>query len=96
MTNNKYINQKWYLSETPWFPAQCVGLMILAGSADGNVGHVIADQSMLADSGHDNDHMPNDDQLRATAAHIVDIHNAWLECQHDDMAESGLTGGLRQ
>lgn len=84
MSNDKYIKQRWYLSEPPWFPTQCCGLMILAGSSDGNVGHVIADQSLLSDVGRDNDHMPNDDQLRETAQHIVDIHNDWLAKEGQD------------
>lgn len=87
MSNDKYIQQKWYLSEPPWFPTPCIGLMILAGSPDGNVGHVIADQSLLADIGHDNEQMPDVDQLRVTALHIVETHNAWLECCQDDMEE---------
>ncbi|WP_299076286.1 hypothetical protein [uncultured Paraglaciecola sp.] len=82
MSNDKYIDQQWYLSGPPWFPSSCVDLMILAGSPDGNVGQVIADQSLLADIGQDNEHMPDVDQLRVTAKHIVDLHNTWLD-QHN-------------
>ena len=86
MSKPDYINQPWYLSEQPWFPSQCAGLMILAGSADGNVGQVIADQSTLCAISEGNEHMPNDDDLRATAKHIVEIHNIWLSGNLQDKA----------
>lgn len=73
------LNQKWYLSGDPWFRWEHVGTVILAGSPDPHAGTVVADL-LGYDEYEDESSDRKLEQTRAIAAHIVDIHNASIQC----------------
>lgn len=73
------VSQKWYLLGQPWTHSEDAGTAILAGSEDPHVGYCICDCQDFNDE-------ITVDEARSVAAHIVELHNAWLVKQRHDAA----------
>lgn len=73
------LNERWYLLGPRWCIGKDAGLEVLAGSPDPAKGVFVASAVPAL---HYNDTPDSDAQhVREALAHIVDLHNAWLETQ---------------
>ena len=83
---DKAIDQYWYPTQQPWFPAEYAGEGILAGSADPHTASWVADLSGVAELLQEHQAMLQTeahDHVSELAAHIIETHNTWLDAKKE-------------
>ena len=75
--NEAVLRARWYLLGAPWVLSAQAGMTILAGHPDPHIGILVCDTEL--GGGDDDIEGEAVGVARAIAAHMVEVHNEWLD-----------------